>query len=109
MSAEFLKEMKRTHTIIAPDMFHTHMELIQAIFRLSGYRVEVVHYEGKQVIDTGLRYLHNDVCYPAICALGQQIYALTCGTTTPIPAPSSCSRPGAAAGPPTTSCSCARP
>ena len=83
MSAEFLKEMKRTHTIIAPDMFPTHMELIQAIFRLSGYRVEVVHYEGKQVIDTGLRYLHNDVCYPAICALGQQIYALTCGDYDP--------------------------
>ena len=83
MSAEFLKEMKRTHTIIAPDMFPTHMELLQAIFRLSGYRVEVVRYEGKQVIDTGLKYLHNDVCYPAICSLGQQIYALTCGDYDP--------------------------
>ena len=83
MSADFLKEMRRTHTIIAPDMFPTHMELLQAVFRLSGYRVEVVHYEGKQVIDTGLKYLHNDVCYPAICSLGQQIYALTCGDYDP--------------------------
>ncbi len=83
MSAEFTKEMKRDYTIIAPDMFPTHMELLQAIFRLSGYNVEVVRYEGKKVIDTGLKYLHNDVCYPAVCALGQQIYALTCGDYDP--------------------------
>ena len=80
---DFTKEMKRDYTIIAPDMFPTHMELLQAVFHNYGYRVDVVHYEGKKVIDVGLKYLHNDVCYPAICSLGQQLYALTCGDYDP--------------------------
>lgn len=80
---DFTKEMKRSYTIIAPDIFPTHMELLDAVFHLYGYRTVVVHYEGKEVIDLGLKYLHNDVCYPAICSLGQQLYALTCGDFDP--------------------------
>ena len=80
---DFTREMKRDYTIIAPEMFPTHMELLQAAFRIYGYNTEVVRYEGKKVIDTGLKYLHNDVCYPAICSLGQQLYALTCGDYDP--------------------------
>ncbi len=80
---DFTKEMKETYTIIAPDIFPTHMELISEVFRIHGYNIAVVHYEGKKVIDTGLKYLHNDVCYPAICSIGQQLYALTCGDFDP--------------------------
>ncbi len=83
MPVDFTKEMKEQSTIIAPDIFPTHMELLSEVFRMYGYRLAVVHYEGKDVIDTGLKYLHNDVCYPAICMLGQQIYALTCGDFDP--------------------------
>ena len=73
MGPDFTKKMKEEYTIIAPDIFPTHMELIEAAFRIYGYKVVAVHYEGKKVIDTGLKYLHNDVCYPAICSLGQQL------------------------------------
>ena len=83
MAVDFTKEMKRTYTILAPDIFPTHMELLSEVFRMHGYRLEVLHYEGKAVIDTGLKYLHNDMCYPAICTLGQQLYALTCGDYDP--------------------------
>lgn len=79
MFVDFTKEMKRDYTIIAPDIFPTHMQLLQELFQMYGYNVVVVHYEGKEVIDTGLKYMHNDICYPAICMLGQQLYALTCG------------------------------
>ena len=83
MGPDFTKKMKEEYTIIAPDIFPTHMELIEAAFRIYGYKVVAVHYEGKKVIDTGLKYLHNDVCYPAICSLGQQLYALSCGDFDP--------------------------
>lgn len=83
MPLDFTKEMKETYTIVAPDIFPTHMELISEIFRMYGYDLRVVHYEGREVIDMGLRCLHNDICYPAICMLGQQIYALTCGDFDP--------------------------
>ncbi len=80
---DFTKEMKKEYTIIAPDIFPTHMELLEGVFRLYGYHLVVAHYEGKEVIDTGLKYLHNDMCYPAVCSLGQQIYALRCGDFDP--------------------------
>ena len=80
---DFTKEMKETYTIICPDIFPTHMELISEVFRMYGYQLVIAKYEGKAVIDTGLKYMHNDMCYPAICMVGQQIYALTCGDFDP--------------------------
>ena len=79
MPAVFTKEMKKDYTILLPDIFPVHMDLIKEIFKMYGYKVEVLHYEGQQVIDTGLKHLHNDMCYPAICSLGQLLYALECG------------------------------
>lgn len=80
---DFTKEMKKEYTILAPDIFPTHMELLSELFRMYGYNLVVLKYEGKKVIDTGLKYLHNDMCYPAICSIGQQLYALTCGDFDP--------------------------
>ena len=80
---DFTKEMKKEYSILAPDIFPTHMELLSELFRMYGYNLVVLKYEGKKVIDTGLKYLHNDMCYPAICSVGQQLYALTCGDFDP--------------------------
>lgn len=33
---DFTKEMKRDYTILAPDIFPTHMELLEEVFRLYG-------------------------------------------------------------------------
>ncbi|MBQ7152655.1 MAG: 2-hydroxyacyl-CoA dehydratase [Clostridia bacterium] len=79
----FTKEMKKTHMILAPDIFPVHMDLLQAVFRMYGYNLVVLHYTGKQVIQKGLECIHNDMCYPLICLTGQQIYALTCGDFDP--------------------------
>ena len=83
MPVDFTNEMKKNYTIIAPDIFPTHMELLSEVFRMYGYNLVVVKYAGKQVIDTGLKYIHGDMCYPAICMLGQQLYALQCGDFDP--------------------------
>lgn len=66
-----------------PDLFPIHMELLAEGIRAEGYRVEVLHYEDRAVLDTGLRYLHNDMCYPAICSVGQLLHAVTCGDYDP--------------------------
>lgn len=83
MAAEFTKQMKNEYTILAPDIFPAHMDLLKAIFRMYGYNLEIMHYEGQNVIDTGLKNLHNDMCYPAICSLGQLLYAVNCGDYDP--------------------------
>ena len=80
---EFTKEMKATHKILAPDIFPIHMELIKQVFAMYGYDLEILKTRGKQVIDKGLEHIHNDMCYPAICASGQQLYALTSGEYDP--------------------------
>lgn len=80
---DFTKDMKEKYTILAPDIFPMHMELLKEIFRMYGYRVEILHCTGKPVLDTGLKYIHNDMCYPAICSMGQQLYAITCGDYDP--------------------------
>ena len=68
--AQFTKDMKNTYTILAPDIFPLHMDLIRQIFLSYGYKIDILRYTGKKVIDTGLKYLHNDMCYPAICTCG---------------------------------------
>ena len=84
MIAEFTKKMKdEGYTILSPDIFPIHMGLVGEIFKMYGFNLKILDYTGKKVIDTGLKYLHNDMCYPAICTIGQQLYALTNGDYDP--------------------------
>ncbi|MGI6167152.1 MAG: 2-hydroxyglutaryl-CoA dehydratase [Eubacteriales bacterium] len=80
---EFTKQMKKEYTILAPDMLPIHLSLLSGIFAQYGYRLHILKYTGKKVLDTGLKYVHNDMCYPAICTLGQLLYAITCGDYDP--------------------------
>ncbi len=83
MPIPFTREMREERAILAPDIFPIHLRLVREVFRLHGYSLEILHYEGKHVIDTALKYLHNDICYPAICTVGQQLYAFSSGEWDP--------------------------
>lgn len=72
----FTLECKKTHTILAPQMAPIHFDLIQAVLRKYGYRLEIPALPDKNAIDLGLRYVNNDMCYPAIVVIGQLIGAL---------------------------------
>ena len=80
---KFTAKHKKTHTIIAPDMLPYHFEVLKQIFIKYGYNVEVLKDEGKEVIDEGLKYVHNDACYPALCVIGQFMRALKSGRYDP--------------------------
>ncbi len=75
----FTKEMKKRHTIIAPQMSPIHFELLEAAFAHTGYNLVVMKDYSKQVVDTGLKYVNNDACYPAILVIGQLMTALQSG------------------------------
>ncbi len=83
MSAVFTKEMKQTHTILAPMMLPIHFELLVELFESEGYRVELLRTTNQRVIDEGLSYVHNDICYPAMLVIGQMIDALKSGKYDP--------------------------
>jgi len=76
---EFTKEMKRDYTILIPNMLPVHLKLVREVFELHGYRMELLQNEGPSVVETGLKYVHNDTCYPALLCIGQFIDALQSG------------------------------
>lgn len=76
---EFTKQMKKRHTIIAPQMSPIHFSLLQEAFRLDGYNLVVLEDYSKAVTDEGLKYVNNDACYPAILTIGQLLHALNSG------------------------------
>jgi len=77
--AMFTKEMKKTHTILAPQMSPIHFQFLKSCFDEAGYTVEFLPSVDKQAIDEGLMYVHNDACYPAIIVVGQLMKALGSG------------------------------
>lgn len=71
--------MKQEYTILCPQMAEIHFDLIVNVFRNCGYKMEVLKNNGPGVVQEGLKYVHNDTCYPALLVIGQFIDALKSG------------------------------
>ena len=76
---EFTKEMRKTYKLLFPNMAEIHFRILQNTFRSYGYNVELLTNDGQEVVDEGLKYVHNDICYPALLTIGQMISALKSG------------------------------
>lgn len=76
---KFTKEMKATHKILFPNMLDIHFSILEEVFHSYGYNVELLKNTDQSVIDEGLKYIHNDTCYPALLTSGQMISALKSG------------------------------
>lgn len=77
--AIFKKEMKKTHTILIPQMLPIHFALVREALLLEGYKAELLIDTDRAFVAEGLKYVHNDMCYPAILVIGQFIHALKSG------------------------------
>ncbi len=75
----FTKEMKKTYKILCPMMAPIHFELIVNVLRNCGYDVELLTTSNSNIAQEGLKYVHNDTCYPALLVIGQFIDALRSG------------------------------
>ena len=80
---KFTEECRKTHTILAPQMAPIHFNLIGHVLQKHGYRMMIPDMPEKSAIDLGLRYVNNDMCYPAIVVIGQLIAALKSGSCDP--------------------------
>ncbi len=77
---EFTKEMREAgYTILAPNMLDFHFSLMEKVFHLNGYNVEILKNDGPGVMAEGLKYVHNDTCVPALLVIGQFLDALHSG------------------------------
>ncbi len=79
----FTEDMKSTHTILIPNMLPMHFKLIARVLEKRGYHVDVLETSGPEIAETGLKYVHNDTCYPAILVIGQFLDALKSGKYDP--------------------------
>ena len=79
----FTEEMRKEYTILFPNMLPRHFKILSKVFQHFGYNTKLLenglHGDEKEIIDAGLRSVHNDVCYPALLVIGQFIHALESG------------------------------
>ncbi len=75
----FTKDMKKDYTILIPQMAPIHFELLESAVRACGYKVELLRECTSHTVETGLKYVNNDACYPSILTTGQMIEALESG------------------------------
>lgn len=76
---KFTPEMKKTHKILIPNMAVIQFRLLQYALQYEGYNCEVLGNCGSAVAQLGLKYVHNDTCYPALLVIGQFLDALNSG------------------------------
>ena len=79
----FTKEMQKDYTILVPNMLPLHFKMILSVMRTYGYKLELLETSGPEIAATGLKYVHNDTCYPAILVIGQFIDAIQSGKYDP--------------------------
>ena len=75
----FTEEMKEEYIILVPMMLPIHFSMLKAIFQREGYHMEVLETQNSNIIQMGLKYCHNDICYPAQLTIGQLMDALQSG------------------------------
>jgi len=75
----FTTDMKETHTILAQQMSPVHFQFLQTSLQKAGYRVIIPTVSDKRAVEEGLKYVHNDACYPAILVIWQMVSALKSG------------------------------
>ncbi|GMQ58405.1 acyl-CoA dehydratase activase-related protein [Vallitalea sediminicola] len=75
----FTQEMKKTHTILAPQLSPIHFELLEKAINSCGYNLKILPHVNEKVLKEGLKYVNNDTCYPSIMIVGQILCALKYG------------------------------
>jgi len=76
----YTEEMqKEKYTILCPQMSPIHFDFIAPAISSFGYHVVLLENDTKRAVDTGLKYVNNDACYPSLIVTGQIMDALLSG------------------------------
>lgn len=80
---KFTRKMKKEYTILSPMMCPIHFRLLKPVFLRQGFNVDIMENEGPDVIEKGLKYVHNDICYPCSLITGQMLATMESGKFDP--------------------------
>jgi predicted CoA-substrate-specific enzyme activase len=79
----FDEEARATHTIYAPQMAPIHFRLVIPVMRKLGLNVQLLEKASSEDVEAGLKYVHNDACFPAIMVVGQLVNKILSGEADP--------------------------
>lgn len=79
----FTKTMRANDVILAPQLSPVHFQFMETALRRAGYDLEIAPLPDREAVALGLKYVNNDICYPAILVIGQMLRALTSGKYDP--------------------------
>lgn len=77
--SKFTDGRRQTDVILAPQLAPIQFPFIVHTLNKHGYRVEIPPITGKREVNIGLKYVNQDICYPAVIIIGQMIAALQSG------------------------------
>ncbi|OPZ94058.1 MAG: R-phenyllactate dehydratase activator [Firmicutes bacterium ADurb.Bin419] len=75
-AVDFSKAMSKEYTMLAPHIDYTQACFLKAAFESEGHKIEILREITSKTVETGLKYVNNDACYPAVLVIGQLIEAL---------------------------------
>ena len=76
----YTEEMQESgYTILCPQLSPIHFNIVQPALESEGYNIVMLQNFDKSAVDTGLKYVNNDACYPSIILTGQIMEALLSG------------------------------
>ncbi len=77
---EYTEEMQNNnYTILCPQLSPIHFNILSPALNSCGYNFVMLQNMDKSAVDTGLRFVNNDACYPSIIITGQIMEALLSG------------------------------
>ena len=79
----FTRKMKKDFTVLSPAMAPIHFKILRPILQRQGYKIDIMDAEGPEVLALAQKYLHNDMCYPAMLTTGQMLATIKSGKYDP--------------------------
>ena len=80
---KFARKMKKDYTILSPSMAPIHFKILKPILEREGYKIDIMENEGPEVLQLALKYVNNDMCYPAMLTTGQMLATMFSGKYDP--------------------------
>lgn len=73
-------DKKSAHkTILAPSFGEMYSPYLKPLFAAAGYKMELLPPPDKESVNNGLKYINNEICYPATVTIGDVIKGLKSG------------------------------
>ena len=80
---KFTRKMKKEYTVLSPAMAPIHFKILKPILERQHFKIDIMDAEGPEVLALAQKYLHNDMCYPAMLTTGQMLATIKSGKYDP--------------------------